>query len=67
VNLVLLVASVVCYGTLIPVIGVYGGAVGTSVGLSLAALLGYREVGRAAPSERAPDPAATLFRNPLGK
>jgi O-antigen/teichoic acid export membrane protein len=67
VNVVLLVASVVTYVTLIPVIGVYGGAIGTSAGLSLAALLGYWEVGRASPSERGPDPAATLFRNPPGK
>jgi O-antigen/teichoic acid export membrane protein len=64
VNFVLLSASVLCYVSLIPVIGVYGGAIGTSVGLSLAAVLGYREVGRAVTREPL---AATLLRKPFGK
>jgi O-antigen/teichoic acid export membrane protein len=46
VNVFLLITSVAIYVTLIPVIGVYGGAIGTSVGLALAAVLGYREVSR---------------------
>jgi len=38
----LLSVSVVLYLTLIPRIGLYGGAIGTSVGLAVAALLSYR-------------------------
>jgi O-antigen/teichoic acid export membrane protein len=48
VNLALLAVSVLIYVSLIPLVGVYGGAIGTSLGLGLATLLGYREVGRPA-------------------
>jgi O-antigen/teichoic acid export membrane protein len=65
VNLVLLAASVLCYVSLIPAIGVYGGAIGTSIGLSIAAVLGYREVGRAPGPDRVAEP--TLLRKPFGK
>ena len=67
VNFVLLVTSVACYVSLIPVIGVYGGAIGTSVGLALAAVLGYREVGRFDRSRRVAGSAPTLLRKPFGK
>lgn len=67
VNAFLLVTSVALYVSLIPVIGVYGGAIGTSVGLALAAVLGYREVGRLDGSEGVAGPAATLLRKPFGK
>ena len=52
VNVALLAVSVVIYASLIPLVGVYGGAIGTSVGLALATLLGYREVGEAAVTEK---------------
>lgn len=67
VNFFLLVTSVACYVSLIPVIGVYGGAIGTSVGLALAALLGYREVGRFDEPKRVAGSEATLLRKPFGK
>ena len=66
VNVFLLVTSVAIYVTLIPAIGVYGGAIGTSVGLALAAVLGYREVGRSTGRE-VPAADATLLRKPFGK
>jgi len=66
VNFTLLGLSVVIYLWLIPVIGVYGGAIGTSVGLLVAAVLGYWEVARAS-RPRLTSPTATLLRNPFGK
>ena len=63
VNAVLLLTSLLLYLSLIPVLGVYGGAIGTSIGLAVAAVLGYLEVG-AAGAERS---RATLLRNPFGK
>jgi O-antigen/teichoic acid export membrane protein len=63
VNAVLLVTSLALYLTLIPMFGVYGGAIGTSVGLSVAAILGYLEVG-AVGAERA---SPTRFKKPFGK
>ena len=47
VNVALLAVSVIIYVGLIPLVGVYGGAIGTSVGLGLATILGYREAGKA--------------------
>ena len=67
VNFFLLVISVAFYVSLIPVIGVYGGAIGTSVGLALAAALGYREVGRFEGPKPVAGSAASLLRKPLGK
>lgn len=70
INLILLAASVTMYLTLIPAIGLYGGAIGTSAGMLLAALLGYREVTRASFStvaSRLRPEAETRFRNPSGK
>ncbi|MEK6206417.1 MAG: oligosaccharide flippase family protein [Chloroflexota bacterium] len=66
VNIVLLALSLSCYVLLIPIIGVYGGAIGTSVGLAAAGWLGYREVGRVR-SEPGGDSLAALLRNPFGK
>jgi O-antigen/teichoic acid export membrane protein len=63
VNGVLLLTSLVLYLSLIPMLGVYGGAIGTSVGLAVAAVLGYLEVG-AVDAERS---RATFLRNPFGK
>jgi O-antigen/teichoic acid export membrane protein len=66
VNLALLLTSLLLYLSLIPLIGVYGGAIGTSIGLLVAAVLGYQEAGRRSPPSLAvPDP--TRFRNPSGK
>jgi O-antigen/teichoic acid export membrane protein len=66
VNVALLLISLLLYLSLIPVIGVYGGAIGTSVGLLVAAVLGYQEVGRRSrPLVAAAD--ATRLRNPSGK
>jgi O-antigen/teichoic acid export membrane protein len=48
VNVAVLVVSVIVYLGLIPSVGVYGGAIGTSIGLGLATILGYREAGKAA-------------------
>jgi O-antigen/teichoic acid export membrane protein len=67
VNLVVVATSVVLYGSLIPVVGVYGGAIGTTVGLLIASALGYWESGRPSRIDASADGAATLFRNPLGK
>jgi len=67
VNFLLLVTSVALYVSLIPMIGVYGGAIGTSVGLGLAAVLGYREVSRFGGSKRVAGAGATLLRKPFGK
>jgi O-antigen/teichoic acid export membrane protein len=66
VNLALLVLSVLIYLSLIPAIGVYGGAIGTSAGLVVAAFLGYWEVARAS-RPGSVSPRATLLRNPFGK
>jgi O-antigen/teichoic acid export membrane protein len=66
VNFALLGLSVSIYVSLIPVIGVYGGAIGTSVGLLFAAALGYWEVARASRPTIA-SPAASLLRKPFGK
>jgi O-antigen/teichoic acid export membrane protein len=66
VNFVLLALSVAMYALLIPAIGVYGGAIGTSVGLLVAALLGYFEVQRAARPGLI-SPTASLLRKPFGK
>ncbi|MGH3119185.1 MAG: lipopolysaccharide biosynthesis protein [Gaiellales bacterium] len=66
VNFALLALSVVLYVSLIPAIGVYGGAIGTSVGLLVAALLGYWEVLRASRPGFV-SPTATLLRKPFGK
>jgi O-antigen/teichoic acid export membrane protein len=63
VNAVLLATSLALYLSLIPTLGVYGGAIGTSVGLAVAAILGYLEVG-AVGAERS---GATFLRNPFGK
>ena len=68
INLVMLAVSVALYLWLIPSVGVYGGALGTSAGLVLAALLGYREVERtAAAVVSSDDGEATRLRNPSGK
>jgi O-antigen/teichoic acid export membrane protein len=63
VNAVVLITSLVLYLSLIPILGVYGGAIGTSIGLAVAATLGYLEVG-AGGTERS---GATFLRNPFGK
>jgi O-antigen/teichoic acid export membrane protein len=66
VNLALLLTSLLLYLSLIPLIGVYGGAIGTSIGLLVAAVLGYQEAGRRSRASVAvTDP--TRFRNPSGK
>jgi O-antigen/teichoic acid export membrane protein len=68
VNVVLVVTSVVLYLALIPTLGLNGGAIGTSVGLLVAAILGYRAVVVTAPSRPvAIDESLTRFKNPLGK
>ncbi len=63
VNGVFLVTSLVLYLSLIPALGVYGGAIGTSVGLSVAAFLGYVEVGAVGAGRS----DVTLLRKPPGK
>jgi O-antigen/teichoic acid export membrane protein len=69
INVVLLVLSVVLYFWLIPVIGLFGGAIGTSCGLLVAALLGYWEAGRNGAGRRgaAEEREDTRFKYPLGK
>jgi O-antigen/teichoic acid export membrane protein len=68
INAALLVVSVLLYFGLIPVIGLFGGAIGTTTGLLVAALLGYWEAGRDDGATRAlREREDTRFKYPLGK
>lgn len=67
INAALLAVSLLLYFGLIPVVGLFGGAIGTSCGLVVAAVLGYWEAGRSEADRGSRERDETRLRYPVGK